>query len=95
MRAKLGDGVGHGAIVGGRARRAQRDVEPDHHGPGAGYPTEDAGEIVAGQRLAASERVEGRVIDGHDDEARGLAGTLKIDEEVEGAGLERFEIAHG
>src|SRR6266542_3015649 len=76
-------------------RRAQRDVEPDHHRPRPRDATEDAREVVARQGLAPAEGVERRVVDGHDDEAGRLAWALEIDEEVEGTRLERLEIAHG
>ncbi len=94
-RRGLEDGPGQGEIAIGRPRAGERDVEPDGRGAGAGDAAEHARQVVAGQRLAAVERVEGRVVDGDDDETRRLARALQINEEVEGAGLQRLQVAHG
>ena len=91
----LEDGPGQGEIAVGRPRAGERDVEPDGRGAGAGDAAEHARQVIAGQRLAAVERVKSRVVDGDDDETRRLARALQIDEEVEGAGLQRLQVAHG
>ena len=93
--AEIADRARQRGIVGRRGRRAQRDVEPDGGDAAALQPADHPREVVARDRLAPAEALEGRLVDRNDDDVIRRAVPLQAQEEVEAARLPPFQVAEG
>jgi hypothetical protein len=92
---KLTDGLGQRGIGTWLGRRGERDVDAHDGGATPGQPTDDAGQVLARDRLAAAQPLERGGVHRHDRNVARLRRRLQLLQQIEREDLPALEIAAG